>query len=165
MSFLPVTCDAARGLQCPKETRKRCTENRCTSFKPTRTNVDRTWSFFRTFCCGKMIYIAGNTVVYSCLKIRNNDDRDFPPKMTFIRRLEIFREFGMCSKSLGTNWTPRQKRVQLERLGGWGCPFWFFLNTDGCSHVFPGIRQLSRPLAYNVGGSLILVWVWNILVT
>jgi len=37
-----------------------------------------------------------------CLKIRNNDDRDFPPKMTFIRTL-IFQEFGMCSKSLGTN--------------------------------------------------------------
>ena len=42
MSFLPVTCDAARGLQCPKETSKRCTENCCTSFKPTRTHVDRT---------------------------------------------------------------------------------------------------------------------------
>jgi len=67
----------------------------------------------------KQYHIAGNTVINSCLKIRNNDDRDFPPKMTFIRTLKIFREFGLCSKSLGTNWTPRQKRVQLERLGGW----------------------------------------------
>jgi len=42
MSFLPYTCDAAGGLQCPKETSKRCTENRFTSFKHTRTHVDRT---------------------------------------------------------------------------------------------------------------------------
>jgi len=34
MSFLPVTCDAARGLQYPKETSKRCTKNRCTSLVP-----------------------------------------------------------------------------------------------------------------------------------
>ena len=40
--LLPVTCDVARGLQCPKETCKRCTEHRFTSFNPTRTHVDRT---------------------------------------------------------------------------------------------------------------------------
>jgi len=121
MSFLPVTCDAARGLHGPKETSKRCTENGCTSFKPTWTNVDRKWSIFRTFCCGKQYHIAGNTVVNSCHKIRNIDDRDFSPKMTFSRTLKIFRKFEMCRKSLRTNWTPRQRRVQLllERLGGW----------------------------------------------
>jgi len=32
-------------------------------------------------------------------------------------------------------------------------------------NVFPGIRQPSRPLSYNVGGSLMLVWVWKFLVT
>jgi len=41
-----------------------------------------------------------NTVVNSCLKIRNNDDRDFSPKMIFIQTLEFFREFGMCSNPL-----------------------------------------------------------------
>ena len=67
----------------------------------------RTWTardqFSAPFAVVKQYHIAGNTVVKSCLKIRNNDDRDFSPKMTFIRTLKIFREFGMCSKSLGTN--------------------------------------------------------------
>ena len=47
-------------------------------------------------------HIAGNTVVISCLEIQNNDDRDFPPKITSIRTLKIFREFEMCSKCLET---------------------------------------------------------------
>jgi len=40
------------------------------------------------------------------------------PEVLVIRTLKIFREFGMASKSesLGTNWTPRQKRVHLERM-------------------------------------------------
>ena len=64
-------------------------------------------------------HVAGNTVVNSYLKIGNNDDRDFAPKMTFFRTLTIFREFKMSSNSLGTNQSTKQKRVQLERLGGW----------------------------------------------
>jgi len=61
MSFLAVTCDAARGLHCPKETCKRCTQNRSTSFKPTRKQVDCTSSIFRTFCCGKTIHASQGT--------------------------------------------------------------------------------------------------------
>ena len=87
MSFLPVTSDAARGLQCPQETCKRCNENRFTSFKPTRTHVDRTWTardqFSAPFAVVKQYHVAGNTLVNIYLKIRNNDDRDFAPKMTF----------------------------------------------------------------------------------
>ena len=41
---------------------------------------------------------AGNTVFGSYLKIRSNDDRDFIPKMTFLRTFEIFCELGMCGK-------------------------------------------------------------------
>ena len=59
--------------------------------------------FSAPFAVVKQYHIAGNTVVNSCLKIQNNDDRDFSPKMTFIRKLKILREFGMCSKSFGTN--------------------------------------------------------------
>jgi len=67
----------------------------------------------------KQYHITGNTVLNSCLKIQNNDDRDFSLEITFICTLKIFREFGMSSKSLGTNLTPRQKKVQLEGLGEW----------------------------------------------
>ena len=45
----------SKGPAVPKRESKRCTENRCTSFKPTRTHVDRTWSNFRTFCYGRTI--------------------------------------------------------------------------------------------------------------
>jgi len=31
--------------------------------------------------------------------------------------------------------------------------------------MFPGQRQAPQPLSQNVGGLLMLVWVWNILVT
>ena len=43
--------------------------------------------------------------------MRNNDDRDFSPKMTFIRTLKIFQEFGMCRNPL----------VQTEPLDKKGC--------------------------------------------
>ena len=53
----------------------------------------RTWTasdqFSAPFAVVKQYHIAGNTVVNSCLKIRNNDDRDFAPKMTFVRTLKI----------------------------------------------------------------------------
>jgi len=75
--------------------------------------------FSAPFAVVKQYHVAGNTVVNSYLKIRNNDDRDFAPKMTFFRTLTIFREFGMSSNSLGTNQPTKQKRVQIERLEGW----------------------------------------------
>ena len=64
-------------------------------------------------------HIAGNTVINSCLKIRNHDDRDFSPKMTFIRKRILE---GCVINPLGRTEPPtclKQKRVSLERLGGW----------------------------------------------
>jgi len=90
MSFLPVTCDAARGLQCPKETSKRCTENRCTSFKPTRTHVDRTWSIFRTFCCFKAISLLIRVRKIRILKI----EKLAVELYDFLRFFAIFCEFS-----------------------------------------------------------------------
>ena len=110
MSFLQVTCDAARGLQCPKETRKKCTENRCTSFKPRRTHVDCICSIFRTFAVVKQYTIAGKAVVNSCLQIRENDDRGFSLKINFIRTLKIFPEFGIVGNPLGRTEPPDKDR-------------------------------------------------------
>jgi len=66
----------------------------------------RTWTahdqFSTPLAVVKQYHIAENTVVNSYLEIQNNDDRDFAQKMTFTRKLKIFREFGM-SKSLGKN--------------------------------------------------------------
>jgi len=117
------------------------------------------------FVVVKQYHITGNTVVNSCLKIRHNDDRDFSPKMTFIRTLKIFREFGMCNTSLGTNWTPRQKRVQLERLGGWKLAVWIQQKgkKKACPYyplaipsvIFPSPRLLggdSPPRSWARGG-------------
>jgi len=82
----------------------------------------RTWTtrdqFPAPFAVVRQYQVARNTLVNTYLKIRNNDDRDFDPKMTFFRTLKIFRELGVCCKSLGTNYPTKQKRVQLERLGG-----------------------------------------------
>ena len=65
-----------------------------------------TWTsrdqFSAPFAAVKQYHVTGNTVVKSYLKIRNNNDRHFAPKIIFFRTLKIFREFGMCSKSLGT---------------------------------------------------------------
>jgi len=59
--------------------------------------------FSAPFAVIKQYHVSGNTVVNSYLKIRNNDDMDFAPKMNFFRTLKISRELGMCSKSFGTN--------------------------------------------------------------
>jgi len=99
-------------------------ENRITawSFKHPRTQVIK---FSAPFPLVKQKHVSGNTLVTSYPKIRNKDDKNFTPKMTFFQTLEIFFESWMCSKSLVTNWTNKQKRVQLERLesrvfiGGW----------------------------------------------
>jgi len=92
MSFLRATCDATRGLQCSKETCKRWDgENLLYDmvFQTPRTHVI---SFSAPFSVVKQKHgtARGNTLVNSYLKIRNKDDRNFTPKMTFFRTLEIF---------------------------------------------------------------------------
>ena len=57
----------------------------------------------------------------------------------------------VCSKKRKATCAP-----VLDRVSASFPPFY---------NVFPGIRQPSRPLSYNVWGSLMHVWVWNILVT
>jgi len=94
MSFLPVTCDAARGLQCPKKTGKRYTENPCTSFKPTRTHVDRMWSIFRTFGVAKQYHIVGNTVVNSYSKFGTMMTGIFLRKWLSFARWKSFQSLG-----------------------------------------------------------------------
>jgi len=77
-------------------------ENRFTtwSFKPPRTHMINVSAPFPMV---NQKHVAGNTMVSSYIKIRNNNYKDFTPKMTFDRTLKIFWEFGMCSKSIGTN--------------------------------------------------------------
>ena len=73
----------------------------------------RTWTagdqFFPPFPVVKQYDIAWNLLINSCHKIRNNDDRDFAPKMTFIRTLKIFREFGMLKNPLGRTEPPGRR--------------------------------------------------------
>ena len=117
MSFLRVTCDAAKGLQCRKRPAKDGPgENRLTtwSFKPPRTHVI---NFSALFPGVKQKHVAWNTVVTSYLKIRNNDDRDFKLKMTFVRTLEIFWEFGMCGKKVQIPWD--ELNHQTEKRCDW----------------------------------------------
>jgi len=122
-------------------------------------NRFRVWSFklMRThvmkFCAPctvvKSQHDAGNTVRSSYLKIRSNDDRDFTPKMTFLRTCEIFWEFGMCSKNSIIPWTneiPTQKRVNLKRLGRWGLCVCVCITWPLCGYtlgVCVGIRALA----------------------
>jgi len=58
---------------------------------------------FRTFSSSKTETRLREHFGYSYPKIRNKDDKNFTPKMTFFQMLEIFFETGMCSKSLVTN--------------------------------------------------------------
>jgi len=101
MSFLPITCDAARGLQCPKETCKRCIQNRFTSFKPTRTHVDRTWSIFRTFGGGKTIWRRREHSGNSYLKIRKMMTRILLRKWLSFERWKSFESWGCVINPLG----------------------------------------------------------------
>ena len=57
----------------------------------------------------------------------------------------------VCSKKRKATCAP-----VLDRVSASFPPFY---------NVFPGIQQQSQPLFYNIGGSFMLVWVWNILVT
>jgi len=98
MSYLGDACDAARGLQCPKETCKRWTGGKLLwgmVFQTTRTHVMKVSAPCPVV---KQKQDAGNTVFSSYLEIRTNDDRDFTPKMTLLRTFQIFWEIGMCSK-------------------------------------------------------------------
>ena len=74
-----VTCDAARGLLCTKETCKRL--NHFTSFKTPRTHVI---NFPAPFVVVEQKHVAGNTVVHVYIKIQKKDDRDFAPNMTLL---------------------------------------------------------------------------------
>ena len=107
MSFLPVTIVVLATPQGACSAQKRQAKDAMKIAVHLSNPRGRTWTardqFSAPFAVVKQYHIAGNTVINSCLKIRNNEDRDFPPKMTFIRTLKIFREFGLCSKSLGTN--------------------------------------------------------------
>jgi len=47
-------------------------------------------------------------VFNSYLKIRSNDDRDFIPKMTFLRTFEVLCELGMCGKM------PKYQNLELN---------------------------------------------------
>ena len=61
MSFLRVICDAARGLQCPKETCKIWTGRKSigdTFFQTTTTHVI---NFFVSFPVVKQEHVEGNT--------------------------------------------------------------------------------------------------------
>jgi len=61
MSFLRINCDAARGLQCPKETCKIWTGRKSignTFFQTTMTHVI---NFFSSFPVVKQEHVKGNT--------------------------------------------------------------------------------------------------------
>ena len=138
MSLLPVTCEAARACSAQKRPAKNTTKIVVHLSNPR----GHTWTprdqFSAYFAVVKHYHIAGNTVVKSCLKIRNNDDRDFSPKHSSsssslrlsFERWKSVREFGLCSKSLGTNWTPRQKRVQLATIDPFESIFSFGKNRN-----------------------------------
>jgi len=64
---------------------------------------DQIFRTFQSFPVVKQKHVSGNTLVNTYSKIRNKDDKNFTPKMTFFQKLEIFFESGMCSKSLVTN--------------------------------------------------------------
>jgi len=91
------------------------------SFKPPRMHKI---NFSAPFPVVKQKHVAGNKVANSYLKIWNNDDRDFTPKMTFFRTLEILWELGCLVNPLGRTKPPKQKSVQLEQLGGWAHTKW-----------------------------------------
>ena len=109
MSFLQVTCDAVRGLQCPKETCKRCTENRFPSFKPTRTYVDRTWSIFRNFCCGKTITSQGTQCLNLISKFRTMMTWILLWKWLFFERWKSLESWGCAVNPSGRTNLPNKK--------------------------------------------------------
>ena len=114
MSFLLVTCDAARGLQCRK---RPATDglgiNRLVthSFKPTMTHV---MNFFPPFPVVKQKHVEGNTgcIGFPHLFI------GFTSMMTQIcsrNRPHRVVKYRMSSYELNP---PKQKGVNLEGLGG-----------------------------------------------
>jgi len=75
MSYLGDACDTTRGLQCPKETCKRCTLGKSLwgmVFQPMRTHVMK----FSAPCpVVKHKHDVGKTSFNTYLKIRSNNDR------------------------------------------------------------------------------------------
>jgi len=109
MSFLPLTCDAARSLQCPKNLSKDAPKIASHLSNPR----GRTWTardqFSAPFAVAKQYHVAGNTLVDSHLKIRNNDDRDSALKIRFFRTLKIFCEFRSVVNPIGRTNPPNKK--------------------------------------------------------
>jgi len=100
--FPPSYLRRRMGPAVPKETSKRWTGRKFLgkySFKPTKTHVIKK---FAPIPVVKQKHLAGNTVVNSYLKIRNNSDGNFTPKITFFRRWKKFQEIGIVRKSQGT---------------------------------------------------------------
>jgi len=61
MSFLRVTCDAARGLQCPKETCKIWTGRKSIGDKFLKTTMTHVIKKFESFPLVKQEHVEGNT--------------------------------------------------------------------------------------------------------
>ena len=61
MSFLRVTCDAARGLQCPKETCKIWTGRKSIGDTFFQTMMTLMIHFFASFPAVKQKHVEGNT--------------------------------------------------------------------------------------------------------
>jgi len=72
--------------------------------------------FSAPFPVVKQKHVSGNTVVSSKPQIRNKDDRNFSPKMTFFRTLKPFREFGMFVNPFGRTKPPNKKGCNLNGL-------------------------------------------------
>jgi len=61
MSFLRVNCDAARGLQCPKESRKIWTGRKSIGDIFFQTTMTQVINFFASFPVVKQEHVEGNT--------------------------------------------------------------------------------------------------------
>jgi len=61
MSFLRVNCDAARGLQCPKETCKKWTGRKWIGKSFFQTTMTHEINFFASFPVVKQEHVEGNT--------------------------------------------------------------------------------------------------------
>jgi len=99
MSFLPVTIVVLATPQGACSAQKRQAKDAMKIAVHLSNPRGHTWTacdqFSAPFAVVKQYHITGNTEINPRFKIRNNDDREFPQKMTFIRTLKIFREFGM----------------------------------------------------------------------
>ena len=124
MSFLRFTCDAARGLQCPKETCKIWTGRKSigdTFFQTTMTHVI---NFFASFPVVKQEHVEGNTgymfpsSVYWFAICDGRNCELLNSMMTQIcLRNRPHRVVKQSMSSYELN-PPKQKVVNLQGLGG-----------------------------------------------